>query len=141
MRFLERRRRRIFVYGQAVDMRKGFGGLEAIIRNQLGEDPLSGDLFVFLNRRGHLLKAFLWDRTGYVIITKRLERGKFRLRNSGEKLYLDEQRLALLFDGVKTGALKAPPRELETTNCSVQNLGPAKNGAAPSENAPASVWG
>lgn len=107
MKFLERQQRRIFVYGRPVDMRKGFAGLEAIIRQQLEEDPLSGDLFVFMNRRGHLLKAFLWDRTGYVIITKRLERGKFRLRSSGQKLLLDEKRLALLFDGVKTGALKA----------------------------------
>ncbi len=81
MKFLERGRHRIFVYGQPVDMRKGFTGLEVLIRHKLHEDPLSGDLFVFINRRGTLLKCFLWDRTGYVIIAKRLERGKFRLRN------------------------------------------------------------
>mgnify|MGYP001215145985 FL=1 len=123
MKFLERGRHRIFVYGQPVDMRKGFTGLEVLIRHKLHEDPLSGDLFVFINRRGTLLKCFLWDRTGYVIIAKRLERGKFRLRNKGDKLQLDEQRLALLFDGIATGGMKVQPRPVDgAKNCPA--LGP-----------------
>lgn len=105
MRFLERNRGRIFAYGQPVDMRQGFDGLEALVRRRLGENPMSGDLFVFLNRRGTHLKCLLWDRTGYVIVCKRLERGKFRLRSSGTKLELDEQRLALLLDGIAVGGI------------------------------------
>lgn len=146
MKLLERRQHRIFVYGRPVDMRNGFGGLEALIRRQLDEDPLSGDLFVFMNRRGTLLKCFLWDRTGYVIIAKRLERGKFRLRNTGQKLVLDEQRFALLFDGIEVGAMKFQPANKAlpegtsvepVKNC--QALGPRATAGARLENALSTV--
>ena len=86
-------------------MRKGFTGLEILIRQHLGEDPLSGDAFVFINRRGRTLKVFLWDRTGYVIIAKRLEAGRFRLRGEREKVELDDRRLKLLFDGISIGGI------------------------------------
>lgn len=105
MNFLAQRARRIFAYGQPADMRKGFIGLESLILQALGEDPVSGDVFVFINRTGTHLKCFLWDRTGYVIISKKLEHGKFLLRGGGDKLELDEKRLGLLLDGVKTGGL------------------------------------
>ncbi len=105
MNFLAQQARRIFAYGQPTDMRKGFTGLESLILHALGEDPVSGDMFVFINRPGTHVKCFLWDRTGYVIISKRLERGKFLLRGSGDKLELDEKRLRLLLDGVKIGGI------------------------------------
>lgn len=105
MSFLNGRARRIFAYGQPVDMRKGFTGLECLILGHLGEDPLSGDAFVFINRTGRHLKCFLWDRTGYVIIAKRLERGRFRLRSTDSKLELDDKRLKLLFDGFSVGGI------------------------------------
>lgn len=104
MKFLDRSTR-IFVYGQAVDMRKGFAGLEGLIRQGLGEDPLSGDVFVFVNRLKTMVKCFLWDRTGYVILFKRLERGRFQLQNPGRKVELDERRLGLLFDGIAVGGI------------------------------------
>lgn len=104
--------RRIFAYGQPVDMRKGFTGLEALILQHLDEDPLGGDAFVFINRTGTHLKCFLWDRTGYVIIAKRLENGRFRLRGSGDKQEIDEKRLKLLLDGVKIGGISTGKREL-----------------------------
>lgn len=91
---------RILVYGKPVDMRNGFDGLVSLVRRGLGEDPLSGDLFVFLNRRGNVVKALLWDRTGFIIISKRLERGRFRLRNREDKLVLTSQALELLMDGI-----------------------------------------
>lgn len=99
--------RRIFAYGQPVDMRKGFTGLEALILQHLDEDPLSGDAFVFINRTGTHLKCFLWDRTGYVIIAKRLERGRFRLRGSNNKVEIDEKRLKLLLDGIPIGGFSS----------------------------------
>lgn len=104
MNFLERRRR-IFAYTGPVDMRKGFVGLESLIAQSLGEDPLSGDTFVFISRTGKQMKCFLWDRTGYVIIAKRLERGQFKLRGQADKLELDSRRLALLFDGIAIGGI------------------------------------
>lgn len=94
---------RILVYGRPVDMRNGFDGLEAMVRRGLDEDPLSGDLFVFINARGNLIKALLWDRTGYIIISKRLERGSFKLRNRADKLVLTPQSLELLLDGIPAG--------------------------------------
>lgn len=109
MKFLSQRVGRIFAYSKPVDLRKGFVGLQALVLSQLREDPLGGDLFVFLNRRGNLLKCLLWDRTGFIIVAKRLERGKFRLRDSKDKLELDEKRLGLLFDGLPIGGMADPP--------------------------------
>ena len=86
-------------------MRKGFTGLHGIIVQHLDGDPLSGDMFVFIGRRGNLLKCFFWDRTGFVIVSKRLEHGKFRLRSSSTRVELDEQRLNLLLDGIIIGGL------------------------------------
>lgn len=91
---------RIFACCQPVDMRKGFISLEGLIVGHLGENPLSGDVFVFISRRGRHIKCFLWDRTGYVIIAKKLEHGRFQIRSSGSKVELDEVRLKLLLDGV-----------------------------------------
>jgi len=70
---------RILAYRESVDMRKSFDGLIALTRNVLNEDPLSGSLFVFHNRRGNMVKILIWDRTGFVLYAKRLERGKFKI--------------------------------------------------------------
>lgn len=96
---------RILVFGKPIDMRNGFAGLAALVRTKLGENPMSGDLFVFINRRGNLVKALLWDRTGFVIIAKCLERGRFRLRNPGDKLEITRANLELLLDGLPAGAM------------------------------------
>jgi transposase len=96
---------RIFAYRRPVDMRKGFRGLESLILQDLGEDPLSGDTFVFINRDGKHMKCFLWDRTGYVIIAKRLERGRFQLRGSTDRMELDNRRLRLFLDGINIGGI------------------------------------
>lgn len=108
---LLQRARRIFAYNCPVDMRKGFLGLEGVVRTTLGKDPLSGDIFVFVNRTGTHLKCLLWDRTGFIIIYKRLEHGKFRFHGSASQLELDEQRLALLLDGLKVGGISSASRE------------------------------
>jgi transposase len=92
-------------------MRKGFAGLEALILQELGENPLSGDTFVFVSRRGRHIKCFLWDRTGYVIVSKRLEHGTFRVRGAGSKIELDELRLNLLFDGLTVGGIPVETRK------------------------------
>jgi transposase len=57
-----------------IDMRKPFNGLIGIVRNQLGDDPLAGHLFVFLNRNNTLMKILYWDGDGFAIWFKRLER-------------------------------------------------------------------
>lgn len=66
----------IFVAREPVDFRRGFDGLAATVR-ELGEEPLSGHLYVFRNRRGDRAKILFWDRTGFCLWYKRLERGVF----------------------------------------------------------------
>lgn len=99
--------RRIFAYSTPVDMRKGFLGLEGMVRTALQKDPLSGDIFVFVNRSGTHLKCLLWDRTGFVIIYKRLEHGKFRFYGIETQLELDKIRFDLLLDGMKVAGISS----------------------------------
>lgn len=94
---------KILAYGQAVDMRKSFNGLISLTKQVLKEDPLSGALFVFINRRGNYLKALYWDRTGYCLFAKRLERGRFKFPRGEEKEELSEKVLKLILDGIILG--------------------------------------
>ncbi len=68
---------RVHLYGEPVDMRRSFDGLYALTRQKLGCNPLSGELFVFINRRGTQMKVLYWDRTGFCVWAKRLEQGRF----------------------------------------------------------------
>ena len=70
---------RIFVAAGATDMRKGFDGLQGIISGVLEKDPLSGHLFLFVNRRRDKLKILYWDGDGLAIWYRRLERGTFQM--------------------------------------------------------------
>lgn len=84
-------------------MRKSFDGLVALVRNALGEDPLSGSLYVFFNRRGNYLKLVYWDRTGFCLFAKRLEHGRFTLPGEHSKQELSEQMFRLILDGIPLG--------------------------------------
>ena len=93
---------RIFVALEPTDMRKSFTGLECLTRGVLGEDPLSGHLFVFFNRRRTMVKALYWDRTGFALLAKRLERGTFRLPAMNERgvVEMEWAELSLLLEGL-----------------------------------------
>ena len=95
--------RRILASRDPVDMRKSFDGLIAIVRNTLDEDPLSGSLFVFVNRRGNYLKLVYWDRTGFCLFAKRLERGRFTFPGEATTLELSEEAFHLILDGIPLG--------------------------------------
>ena len=69
---------KIFLCVQPIDFRRGFDGLAAIVRDGMGEDPLSGHLFVFANRARNRLKILVWDGSGLWVLAKRLEKGTFR---------------------------------------------------------------
>ena len=114
--FFPEGRIRVFVYGEPVDMRKSFTGLYALTRHVLGQNPLSGDLYVFINRRGNYLKCLYWDRSGFCLWAKRLERGCFvgKQREVGV-LELDWTGLKLLLEGIEPGRRRVRYRERKTT--------------------------
>ena len=95
---------RIYVAAEAVDLRRGFDGLAAATRSVIRADPLSGHLFVFTNRRHNRVKVLVWDRTGYLLLYKRLERGTFHLPMEPEvgcrHVELDAGELGLMLEGV-----------------------------------------
>ena len=66
-----------FLYHQPTDMRKGFNGLSGLVRNELGKNPLSGDVFIFINRRRNRMKLLVWEDSGFVLYYKILEQGTF----------------------------------------------------------------
>ena len=84
-----------------VDMRKSFDGLAEVVRSFLGYDPLSGSLFVFRNKGGHLVKVLWWDRDGLAIYYKRLERGEFPFPRAGTpSVEISSEQLLKLLSGL-----------------------------------------
>ncbi len=94
---------RVFAARDRVDFRKGFDGLHGLVRDDFGEDALSGNVFVFFNARRDRVKLLVWDRNGFWLLCKRLERGTFqRLDGTSAKIEIDRARLAMLLDGIDT---------------------------------------
>lgn len=91
---------RVELYCECVDLRKGQTGLLGLVESR-GKDATDGVLYLFSNRSRSLVKGLYWDRTGYVVIAKRLERGKFCIPCGEQIIELDSQRLRLLMDGLK----------------------------------------
>jgi transposase len=94
---------KIYLGVDAIDMRKGFDGLFGLVRDRLGEDPLSGHLFLFTNRTHTRLKALLWDGSGLWVCAKRLERGRFHwpLRQAGNaSVTMRPEELTMLLNGL-----------------------------------------
>jgi len=74
-----------YLHNGATNMRKGFNGLSALIRAELGHNPLSGNVFIFFNRHRNQVKLILWEGDGFGIFHKRLERGTFELPKTTEQ--------------------------------------------------------
>jgi transposase len=95
---------RIYVAAEPVDLRKGFDGLAAATRQIIRKDPLSGHLFVYTNRRANRLKILIWEPSGYLLIFKRLERGRFHLPRAprpGERhVEMESADLTLMMEGI-----------------------------------------
>ena len=104
---------KVLVAVEPLDMRKGFNGLYTAVSERLGEDPKTGTLFVFCNRRRTRLKILCWDGTGLWLLTKRLEAGTFAWPKLSDpqrtKLSLSPQALAMLTDGVDLRGAKMRP--------------------------------
>ena len=100
--FFPESRVRVYLYGQAVDMRKSFDGLAAAMASLLGQTPTSGHYFVFVSRRRKLLTILCWEGDGYAIWSKRLEQGQFNLpKNVNGNPVISIRNLHILIDGIK----------------------------------------
>lgn len=93
---------KVYIASSALDMRKSFDGMAAIVSQELKQDVYQGSLFVFCNKRGDKIKIFYWDRNGYCCWYKRLERGVFRLPRVGDKVFkVSTSELSLLLEGIE----------------------------------------
>jgi hypothetical protein len=108
---------KIFVHTAATDMRKSFDGLSAIVTNFMGEDPLSGHMFLFLNKRRTHVKLLYWSGDGYALWYRRLERGTFEMpaavcssENEVPRLQISASQMALLLDGIELSSARRRKR-------------------------------
>lgn len=93
----------VLVATARVDGRKGIDGLAAIVRSQFEEDPLSGAMYVFFTRRGDRVRVLYFDRDGYVLVTKRLEKGVYRVpwENADGRVAVEAAELLLVLEGIE----------------------------------------
>jgi transposase len=109
---------RIYLCVSPTDMRKGFDTLAALVKEFLGQDPLSGHLFLFVSRGRDRLKMLYWDTDGFALWYKRLEEGTFRLPRAGtdeagscgQAVELKASELAMLLDGIDLKSIKRSKR-------------------------------
>lgn len=100
---------RFFLYRHPTDMRKSFDGLCGLVGSTLGKDPLSGDVYVFVNRRRDRIKLLLWDRSGFWICYKRLEQGTFQLpapAEDSDSVKLPYETLVMILEGIDLRAIR-----------------------------------
>lgn len=118
----------VWAYPAPADLRNGYDGLSALVEGKLGRDPLSGDCFVFVNRRLNRAKVLVWDGTGLCVYQKRLEEGRFAAlwkRERGGAIELTMSELALFLEGSRAmeraklsparfllGPVRARPKEV-----------------------------
>ena len=102
---------RVYVCAVPADMRRSFDGLAAMARDIVRQDPLSGHLFVFCNRRTDRVKVLWWDRSGLCLWYKRLEQGTFRFPERSASTYeLEAAELALILEGIELAGAKRRSR-------------------------------
>jgi transposase len=101
---------KVFLACQPIDLRKGFDGLAAEVRQMIGADPFSGHLFLFRGKRGDYLKALYWDGSGLCLFAKRLEKGRFVWPPIVDgTMTLSPARMALLVEAMDWRRTVAPP--------------------------------
>jgi transposase len=104
---------RFFLYAKATDMRKSFDGLSGLVRNHLQRNPTDGEVYVFLNRNRSMIKLLQWDRSGFVIYTKRLEQGTFERPGSSDDQHstlLKWDELVLILEGISLKSVRRRKR-------------------------------
>ena len=98
---------RIYFATELTDMRNGIDGLRAIVEGTLRHDPYGGHLFVFVGKAKDKVKILFWDRSGFVLYMKRLEKGRFQLPvidGRRKHVTMDPAQLTMLLDGIDLNA-------------------------------------
>ena len=98
-------RYRYFIYRGDCDMRKGYDSLSGLVQNEWKKDPLSGDVFIFLSKRRNKIKLLHWQNDGFVIYSKRLEKGTFELPKEN-KIEITAQQLQFILEGIYLSSIK-----------------------------------
>lgn len=103
---------RYFLYGAPTDMRKGFAGLSGLVRQHMSHDLMSGDVFIFINRRRDRIKLLMWDRTGFALYYKQLEKGTFErpISTTNSQIEMDASDLMLLLEGIEIKSIRRRKR-------------------------------
>jgi len=104
---------RVYLCTSTTDMRKGFDTLAVVVREGLGCDPMSGHLFMFVGRRRDRIKILYWDRDGYALWYKRLEKGTFRMpvaKPDAASIELKASELAMLLEGIDLRSIRRRKR-------------------------------
>lgn len=93
-------------------MRKSFDGLQGLIHNHLGMNPLSGDVYIFINRRRDRIKLLVWDRSGFWLLYKRLEKGRFErlFSTKPHAVEMSYDSFVMLLEGIELKAIKRRKR-------------------------------
>ena len=114
---------RVFVATAPCDLRKQFDGIAVLVEQGLHHDPRSGHLFVVFNRRGDQVRILFWDRQGYCLFAKRLERGRFRLPweqpAEGAAVEMEAAELALILEGIDLRGAKRRARWTATPSTTI----------------------
>jgi transposase len=119
----------IYCATSPVDLRRSFDGLAAASQEVLGKDPRSGALFLFVNKAGDRLKALWWDRTGYCLLYKRLERGVFRfpsaMRPGDTSVAIEAAEFAKILEGLDLARARSGIGVVHRTSSSPEEIAPA----------------
>jgi transposase len=109
------------MYNHATDMRKSFDGLSGLVVSQLEQNPMSGDVFIFVNKPRNRIKLLRWEHDGFVLFYKRLEKGTFEMPSmeKGEKsINLSYGELAMIITGILMRNARKKVRFLQQNNVS-----------------------
>lgn len=98
----------VWLYQRQVDMRKQMNGLSILISSNMHKNPTSGELFLFFNKTANKIKILYWDRNGFCVWYKRLEKGIFKV--PGEQSMLNFEQLRWLLDGLDLQDLQGYPK-------------------------------
>jgi len=108
---------RYFLYDQPTDMRKSFDSLSGIVQDQLHRNPMSGEVYVFINKQRNRIKLLHWERGGFTLYYKRLEKGLFELPKAKDKtLAVSWSTLMMIVEGISLDYLRKKDRYQTTKN-------------------------